>query len=79
MVDFSKYPCFHLAYCCSDEEDQCLEFDHGLFSITLDRKTGSSIVILDGSSTADIDIRQAPVAADIFQSTAKLYQKLNQR
>ena len=44
-VDFSKYPCFHLAYYCSDEEDQCLEFDHGLFSIILDRKAGSSIVI----------------------------------
>lgn len=44
-AELNQYPCFHLAYYCLDDEEKCIEFENGLFSIILDKADGSGIII----------------------------------
>ena len=45
VADYREYPCLHFAYFCNDDEDRCIDYLHGLFSVILDKDKRTGIVI----------------------------------
>ena len=44
-VDYTREPCFHVAYFSADVRDRCLEKSHGMYSIATTDGRGHGIVI----------------------------------